>query len=117
MVTTTQEIIQSAENTPGFLFNDTGPLPNAGSTKALDAASNIGAQGISNFATGRLNNELGFGGLVLSASSEAVSILIRALQESKKMEILSRPQIMTLDNQSAYIQVGKPGTANLGFAV
>jgi len=103
----TVEQIVSATNTPGFLFNDTGPLPNAGSTNALAGASKVGAQGLSNFATGRINNELGFGGLVLSASSEAVSILIRALQESKKLEILSRPQIMTLDNQSAYIEVGK----------
>ena len=107
VVTTTQEIVQSADNTPGFLFNDSGPLGNSGSTKALNSAGIVGTQALSNFATGRLNNELGFGGLVLSASSEAVSILIRALQESKRMEILSRPQIMTLDNQSAYIQVGK----------
>ena len=107
VITTTQEIIQSADNTPGFLFNDTGPLGNSGSTRALDTAGIVASQGLSTFATGRINNELGFGGLVLSASSEAVSILIRALQESKKLEILSRPQIMTLDNQSAYIQVGK----------
>ena len=107
VVTTTQEIIQSADNTPGFLFNDTGPLGNSGSTRALDGAGTVASQALSSFAVGRLNNELGFGGLVLSASSEAVSILIRALQESKKMEILSRPQIMTLDNQPAYIQVGK----------
>jgi type II secretory pathway component GspD/PulD (secretin) len=56
---------------------------------------------------GRLNNELNYGGLVLSASSESVSVLIRALQESRRLEVLSRPQIMTLDNQPAYIQVGE----------
>ena len=103
---TTEEIV-SATNTPGFLFNDSAPLGNSGSTKAFNAASSVGSQGLSSFSVGRINNELGFGGLVLSASSEAVSILIRALQESRKMEILSRPQIMTLDNQSAYIQVGQ----------
>ena len=103
---TTEQVV-SATNTPGFLFNDTGPLGNSGATNALTNAGTVGSQVLSSFATGRLNNELGFGGLVLSASSEAVSILIRALQESKRMEILSRPQIMTLDNQSAYIQVGK----------
>ena len=103
----TEEVI-SAENTPGFLFNEpTSSLGNAGSKKALGLAELIGTQALSNFATGRVNSELGFGGLILSASSESVSILIRALQESRRLEVLSRPQIMTLDNQSAWIQVGK----------
>jgi hypothetical protein len=44
---------------------------------------------------------------VLSASSNSVSVLIRALQASNRVQILSRPQIRTLDNQSAYIQVGQ----------
>jgi len=44
---------------------------------------------------------------VFSASSENVSILLRALQESRRLEVLSRPQIMTLDNQPAFIQVGE----------
>jgi type II secretory pathway component GspD/PulD (secretin) len=67
----------------------------------------VGTQGFSNLAPGRTNGQLGFGGLVLSASSESVSILLRALQERRKLEVLSRPQIMTLDNQPAYIQVGQ----------
>ena len=105
-VTTTTEQVVSATNTPGFLFNSLNPLGNSGSTQALDSASRVGTQGLSNFSLGRMNNELGFGGLVLSASSEAVSVLIRALQEKRRVDILSRPQIMTMDNQSAYIQVG-----------
>jgi type II secretory pathway component GspD/PulD (secretin) len=56
---------------------------------------------------GRVNNELGFGGLVISASSQNVNLLIRALQESQRIEVLSRPQVRTLDNQPAYIQVGQ----------
>jgi hypothetical protein len=56
---------------------------------------------------GRTNSESGYGGLVLSASSESVSVLIRALEERSRIDILGRPQIMTLDNQPAYIQVGK----------
>ena len=106
-VSTSTEQIVSATNTPGFLFNSVdSPLGNAGSTSALQSASRVGSQGISNFALGRMNNELGFGGLVLSASSEAVSVLIRALQEKRRVDILSRPHIMTLDNQSAFVQVG-----------
>ncbi|MBN1855171.1 MAG: hypothetical protein JW829_20740 [Pirellulales bacterium] len=107
IVTSTNDIIQSATNTPGFLFNNTGPLGNSGSNLALAGSDDVGTQGISNFGVGRINNELGFGGLVLSASSESISILIRALQENRHMEILSRPQVMTLDNQPAFIQVGQ----------
>ncbi|MCH8923140.1 MAG: type II and III secretion system protein [Planctomycetes bacterium] len=106
VVTTTEDTIQAASNTPGFGFNNQ-PLGNSGSTQAIGQASHIAAQALSTFAVGRINNELGFGGLVLSASSEAVSVLFRALQQNRRVEILSRPQIMTLDNQPAFIQVGQ----------
>ena len=107
VVTVTEEIIQAASNQPGFNFNNTGPLGNSGSNKALANSNATGGQGISNFSVGRVNNELGFGGLVLSASGRNVSALLRALQESRRLEILSRPQIRSLDNQPAYIQVGQ----------
>lgn len=106
IVTTTNQVIQAASNEPGFLFNSPN-LGNSGSTRALQNSDRIGTQGLSNFAVGRINDELGYGGLVLSASSESVSVLIRALQETRRMEILSRPQITTLDNQPAFIQVGQ----------
>jgi hypothetical protein len=67
----------------------------------------VGTQGLSHFLLGRTNPELGYGGLVLSAASESVSLLIRALKETRRMEVLGRPQIMTLDNQAAFIQVGQ----------
>jgi general secretion pathway protein D len=106
IVTSTEQVIQAASNSPGFNFNgDT--LGNSGSTKALSNSNLVGGQGLSNFAVGRINNELGFGGLVLSASSESISALLRALQESRRLEVLSRPQIRTLDNQPAFIQVGQ----------
>jgi len=107
IITDTNEIIQGATNVPGFLFNNTGPLGNSGSDQSLNRANRVGSQGISSFSVGRINNELGFGGLVLSASSQSVSVLIRALQESRRLEVLSRPQIMTLDNQPAFVQVGQ----------
>jgi type II secretion system protein D len=106
IVTTTEELIQAATNDPGFDFNNM-PLGNSGSTKALQNSNQVGTQGLTSFAVGRLNNELGFGGLVLSASSESVSVLIRALQESRRLDVLSRPQVRTLDNQPAFIQVGQ----------
>ncbi len=107
---TNQQIV-SAEQVPGFLFNSATLGDNAAdrATGTLNGRSpgTVGSQGIANFSVGRMNDELGFGGLVLSASSESVSILIRALKSSHRIEVLSRPQIMTLDNQPAFIQVGQ----------
>jgi type II secretion system protein D len=107
VVTATSQDIVAATNNPGFNFNNTEPLGNSGSSKALQRSSLVGGQGLSNFAVGRSNDELGFGGLVLSASSENISFLLRALQETRRLEILSRPQVLTLDNQQAFIQVGQ----------
>ena len=104
--TSSNQTIQSATLTPGFLFNNTD-LGNSGSSQAQATAPLVGTQGLSHFDLGRINTELGFGGLVLSASSEAVSVMIRALQETRRLEILSRPQVMTMDNQPAFILVGE----------
>jgi len=106
---TTEEIV-AASNKPGFLFNsqpNNESLGNTAAQKALAHSGVIGSQGVTNLGVNRINSELGFGGLVLSASSESVSLMIRALQESKRLDVLSRPQVMTLDNQPAFIQVGK----------
>ncbi len=106
ILTSTQEIIQAASNTPGFDFNN-NPLGNSGSTSSVNTASRVAGQALSNFELGRTDNELGYGGLVLSASSRNVSILIRALEEARRIRVLSRPLIRTLDNQPAFIQVGQ----------
>jgi type II secretion system protein D len=106
IITSTKQEIVGATNTPGYNFNNQ-ELGNAGSTRALNSASQTGGQGLSSFSLGRMSNDLGFGGLVLSASSESVSVLVRALQESQRLEVLGRPQVMTLDNQPAFIQIGK----------
>lgn len=98
--------VLGATNTPGFNFNGQ-PLGNSGSPNALAGSSNVGGQAVSNFGVGSTNSNLGYGGLVLSASSENVSVLIRALRQSNRLEVLSRPQIRTLDNQPAYIQIGQ----------
>jgi general secretion pathway protein D len=107
----TQQVVNTtgASNTPGFNFNATPlpPLGNSGSTSALGGAQNVGGQAVSNFGVGQTNSQLGFSGLVLSAGSQNVSVLLRALQMSQRMEVLSRPQVTTLDNQPAYIQIGQ----------
>ncbi len=56
---------------------------------------------------GRINGDLGFGGLVLSAGSESISVLLRALRQNFHVDILSRPQIRALDNHEALIQIGR----------
>ncbi|MGD9855998.1 MAG: secretin N-terminal domain-containing protein [Planctomycetaceae bacterium] len=106
VVTSTNQLIQAASLTPGFNFNNL-PLGNSGSDKSLATSGNVAGQTLSHFNLGRMSSELGYGGLVLSASSENVSMLVRALDQSRHVEILSRPQIMTLDNQPAFIQVGQ----------
>ncbi len=106
VVTTTNDVIQAASLTPGFNFNNF-PLGNSGSDASLATSGTVGGQSLSHFSVGRTNTELGYGGLVLSAASENVSLLIRALEQTRNVEILSRPQIMTLDNQPAFIQVGE----------
>lgn len=106
-VTTTTQQIQAATATPGFNFNSTSALGNSGSDAALRTAGTLGGQALTNLSVGRFNSELGFGGMVLSAGSESLSFLLRALSESRRFEVLSRPQVTTLDNQPAFIQVGQ----------
>lgn len=99
--TTTQNVI-SQYGTPGFSFNN---QPLGGNIQGNPGK--VGTQGLGSFALGRVNSDLGYGGLVLSASSDAVSVLLRALAQRRRVDILSRPQIRTLDNQTAQIQVGQ----------
>lgn len=100
--TTTRQNVISQRQTPGFNFNNQ-PLGN----NTVSHPSRVGGQGLSNFGVGRVNGDLGFGGLVLSAGSESVNVLIRALSANFKTDILSRPQIRTLDNHEALIQIGQ----------
>lgn len=106
VVTTTADNIIGATNSPGFDFNNQ-PLGNSGSTQSRATAGNVAGQALSHFSLGRVNSDLEYGGMVLSASSENISVLLRALDQCGSMEVLSRPQIMTLDNQQAFIQVGQ----------
>ncbi len=100
-VSSTERLV-SQQADPGFAFNNQ-PL---GNNPAINT-STVGGQGLSSFSLGRVNGDLGYGGLVLSAGSESVSVLIRALAARRRIHVLSRPQIRTLDNQQAMIQVGQ----------
>jgi general secretion pathway protein D len=90
----------------GFPFNQSG-LGNNSDARSLNTRETLGGQALSNLSVGRTNATLGYGGLVLSAGNESVNILIRALQDKRRAQILSRPQIMTLDNQPASVLVGQ----------
>jgi type II secretion system protein D len=92
--------------TPGFPFNSTGPLGNTN----LARPAQVGGQGLSTLALGRaslIDGLTNVGGLVLTASSQNVTAMLRALQNDGRLEILSRPQIMTVDGRTARVQVGE----------
>ncbi|MEQ9408813.1 MAG: secretin N-terminal domain-containing protein [Fuerstiella sp.] len=101
-VQSTQIITQNP--TPGFNFNNT---LNALGNNASGNTQTVAAQGISNFSLGRQNGDLGFGGFVFSAQSDAVSVLVRALAARRTVHVLSRPQIRTTHNNTASIEVGQ----------
>ncbi len=110
---TTNQRVLSASAIPGFLFNNQ-QLGNNTSGENVNPGY-VGKQGLTSFSLGRQNNELGYGGLVLAAGSESVSVLLRALASTRRVDILSRPQIRTLDNQLAVIQVGQEVPIVSGF--
>jgi hypothetical protein len=93
------------------LFNR-GTTLNFNNTNALPAGNNVGPgivgfQGLGNLGVGRASPTQGVGGFVFSASSSTFSLLIRALKAQGRVEVLSRPQIAVLDNQTGYINVGQ----------
>jgi type II secretion system protein D len=108
--TTIEEpVITSGSVTPGWLFNEnpSTSLSNGVNSDALNTVGNVGSQLLTNFATGRVGAETGFGGLVFSANSDAISIMLRALRETNRIEILSHPQITAMNNQQAVIRIGQ----------
>ncbi|MDR0705375.1 MAG: hypothetical protein LBF88_10360 [Planctomycetaceae bacterium] len=86
---------------PGFLFAD----PAKGLPLGNVRSGTVGTQGITSLGTGR--EVQGIGGFTFSASSESVSVLVRALEEQGKLRVLSRPFLTTLHNTRATINVGQ----------
>ena len=86
----------------GFNFN------NAGVSNINDfARGSVAATSVSTFGLGQSNPTIGFGGFVLNAASESVSLLFRTLQNAGRAQILSRPQLMTIDGTESLINVGR----------
>jgi type II secretion system protein D len=89
-----------------FRFNQ-ALIGNDPDPASLATRENATGQLLSNLNVGRTSTAQGFGGLVLSVGNESVTALLRALEANNKMQILSRPQVMTLENQPAFVVVGQ----------
>jgi general secretion pathway protein D len=98
-VSTTTSVAQ-----PGFNFvNPALPLGNNPAVRP----GTIGVQGLGSLGVGRISPNNGLGGFVFSAANDAFNLLIRALKTQGRIDVLTRPQIMTLDNQQAVISIGQ----------
>lgn len=84
---------------PGFNIANPPPVGTAGGSLA--------GQGITGFGMGRASSTLGYGGLVLAAGNESINMLFRALQDANRLQILSRPNLLTIDNNISVVQVGQ----------
>ena len=105
--TSTAGDLTSISAGPGLNFNNTAiPLGGNYLTEGTNPAT-LATQGLSNFSLGRSNTDLGFGGFVFSAQSDAVSVLLRALAARRTVQVLSRPQVRTTHNNEAYVTVGQ----------
>jgi type II secretion system protein D len=97
-----RSLLSDGALTPGFLFGDPGKSLPLGAVRT----GTVGTQGITSLGTGR-TGENGIGGFTFSASSESVSVLVRALEEQGKLRVLSRPFLTTLHNMQAKVSVGQ----------
>ncbi|GIW92160.1 MAG: general secretion pathway protein GspD [Pirellulaceae bacterium] len=84
----------------------TNVVPNSSPFTIAAGQETFAGQAITGFGLGRTSASLGYGGLVLSAANESINVLIRALQDAGRLQVLSRPTVMTLDAQPAFVQVG-----------
>ncbi|MCP5526398.1 MAG: hypothetical protein H7A47_06270 [Verrucomicrobiales bacterium] len=81
------------------------------STMELGVEWNYVGNGDPTFGTGTdfdlANTFNNFGGYYASLTGSDVQVLLRALRVDGRLEILSRPQILTADNQEATINIGQ----------
>ena len=95
---------------PGFNFNN----PGNSMGNANHMPGTVGSQMLSNFGT----VGAGVGGMHFSAASNYINIMLRALHAENRVEVLSSPQVTTMNNQQAHISVGqtipraRPGRMN-----
>ena len=104
---------------PGFNFNNPNNANNNNQITALPlniglpnnntvGAGTLAGQAVAGLGVGRTAAlGSGPGGLILSAASDSINLLVRALEEEGRLQVLSRPQVMALNNQPAFVQVGR----------
>ena len=63
----------------------------------------VGSQLVSTFGPTAITG----GGMAVHATSDYLNILLRALHDKKRLEVLSSPQVMTMNNTRAIISVGQ----------
>jgi hypothetical protein len=87
---------------PGFNFNPSpGGVAPLGNNPAVNPGV-VGYQGVGNLGVGRVSTIApGISGFVFSAASDTFSLLIRALRTQGRIDIITRPQVTTTDNQTA----------------
>lgn len=90
----------------GYNFNQAA-IGNSLGPLGLASRELLAGQGLVNLGVGRTNSTLGYGGLVLSAGNESISVLLRALKDKQRIRALSNPVLMTIDNLQARVQVGQ----------
>jgi general secretion pathway protein D len=107
----------STSAAPGFQFGDPALGTDGLGTNSIVNKGTVGTQELTNLGVTRLStvNPAYGSGLILAASSESVSFLLRALSYKESVHILSRPMIRTVDNQDAQVQVGKNVPIITGF--
>jgi type II secretory pathway component GspD/PulD (secretin) len=88
---------------PGFNFNNT--LLPVGSNTIINQGT-VGYQSLGNLGVGRISPTNNVGGFVFTAASDTVNVLIRALRVQSRIDILSRPQLTTVDGQTAQANFG-----------
>ncbi|WP_315853489.1 secretin N-terminal domain-containing protein [Neorhodopirellula pilleata] len=99
----TADAVTIVPSVPGFNFNGLN-TPNNNSVGRED----VGSRGVTSFgAAASQISQLGSGGFVFSAASESVNLFLRTLQTANRLQILSRPEIMTADNTQGFVQVGQ----------
>jgi type II secretory pathway component GspD/PulD (secretin) len=95
----------------GFNFNTNGTANRAAISPGV-----VASQALTTFGLGNTSSTTGYGGFVLSAASDSFSLLLRALQDANRAQILSRPQIMTVDNKVGFVQVGQRVARIIGLS-
>ena len=109
--------IVSQQSTPGYLFNNNG-LPLGNNSSPGINQSTVAGQGITNFNLQRINGDLGYGGLVLSAGSDSVSALsVRRGRTPPHRCTQPSADHRAINNQLAHIQVGSQVPRISGFTV